>query len=141
MKIKHFFLMVAIGLMATAMFTSCEDILGHWERPTYNTGGGGDDGGSSTPAVYTMAKDATDADKGKLICADGHIQFQESVNLFRKTTVNYIRKKSKNCQPKLGKDRQLGALGAAGALVFFRLMQPQYDASLTKEAMITVLKS
>ncbi|MBQ9363847.1 MAG: hypothetical protein IJT97_10595, partial [Bacteroidaceae bacterium] len=31
-------------------------------------------------------------------------RFQENVNLFRKKTVNHIRKKSKNCQPKSGKD-------------------------------------
>ena len=76
MKIKQLFLMAAIGLMATATFTSCEDILGEWDKPTPATvtpSGGDDDGGGSTPAVYTMAKDATDADKGKLICADGHI--------------------------------------------------------------------
>ena len=56
---------------------SCEDILGHWERPTPTnvtpSGGGDDDGGGSAPATYTMAKDATSTDKGKLICADGHI--------------------------------------------------------------------
>ena len=34
MKIKQLFLMAAIGLMATATFTSCEDILGEWDRPT-----------------------------------------------------------------------------------------------------------
>jgi hypothetical protein len=30
--------------------------------------------------------------------------FSKGVNLFSKTIVNHIRKKSKNCQPKLGKD-------------------------------------
>ena len=34
MKIKQFFLLAAFGLTATATFTSCEDILGHWEKPT-----------------------------------------------------------------------------------------------------------
>lgn len=57
-------------------FTSCEDILGTWDKPTptnVTPSGGGDDGGGSTPSAYTMAKDATSTDKGKLICADGHI--------------------------------------------------------------------
>ena len=33
MKIKQLFLMAAIGLMATASLTSCEDILGEWSKP------------------------------------------------------------------------------------------------------------
>ncbi len=34
MKMKKLLFLAALGLMATATFTSCEDILGHWERPT-----------------------------------------------------------------------------------------------------------
>ena len=34
MKLKKFFSMAAIGLTAAATLTSCEDVLGHWERPT-----------------------------------------------------------------------------------------------------------
>ena len=34
MKIKQLFLMAAVGLLATASLTSCEDILGEWSRPT-----------------------------------------------------------------------------------------------------------
>ena len=34
MKLKNFFSMAAIGLTAVATLTSCEDVLGHWERPT-----------------------------------------------------------------------------------------------------------
>lgn len=34
MKIKNLFLLAALGLMASATLTSCEDILGHWEKPT-----------------------------------------------------------------------------------------------------------
>jgi len=33
-------------------------------------------------------------------------EWNESVNLFRKTAVNHIRKKSKNCQSKTGKDKR-----------------------------------
>ena len=31
---KKFLFMAALGLTASATFTSCEDILGHWEKPT-----------------------------------------------------------------------------------------------------------
>ena len=34
MKFKHLFSLAALSLMASATFTSCEDILGHWEKPT-----------------------------------------------------------------------------------------------------------
>lgn len=34
MYIKKVFLWAALGLTATATLTSCEDILGHWEKPT-----------------------------------------------------------------------------------------------------------
>ena len=34
MKMKKFLFMAALGLTASATFTSCEDILGHWEKPT-----------------------------------------------------------------------------------------------------------
>ena len=68
MKLKQFILLAALGLTATAMLTSCEDILGHWEKPTPAT-----PGTTPTPASYVMAADATEADKGKLICTDGHI--------------------------------------------------------------------
>ena len=34
MKIKNLFLLAALGLMASATLTSCEDILGEWSRPT-----------------------------------------------------------------------------------------------------------
>ena len=34
MKLKQFILLAAFGLTASATLTSCEDILGHWERPT-----------------------------------------------------------------------------------------------------------
>lgn len=34
MKIKNLFLLAALGLMASATLTSCEDVLGHWEKPT-----------------------------------------------------------------------------------------------------------
>ena len=53
-------------------FTSCDpyldDILGHWERPTYNTGdggegggdeGGGEGGGSTTVKVTSITLDKT----------------------------------------------------------------------------------
>ena len=56
--------------------TSCEDVLGHWEKPTSgnNTSGGGSEGGGgSSTATYTMAADAAVGDLGKLICTDGHI--------------------------------------------------------------------
>lgn len=33
MKIKNLFLLAALGLMASATLTSCEDILGEWSRP------------------------------------------------------------------------------------------------------------
>lgn len=33
MKIKNLFLLAALGLMATASLTSCEDILGEWSKP------------------------------------------------------------------------------------------------------------
>lgn len=36
MKIKNLFLLAALGLMASATLTSCEDVLGHWEKPTPN---------------------------------------------------------------------------------------------------------
>lgn len=74
---KSMMLMGAFLFSLLMCLTSCEDILGHWERPTPTnvtpSGGGDDDGGGSTPSAYTMAKDATSADKGKLICLDGHI--------------------------------------------------------------------
>ena len=31
---KKLLFLAALGLTATAMLTSCEDILGHWEKPT-----------------------------------------------------------------------------------------------------------
>ena len=34
MKLKQFILLAAFGLTASATLTSCEDILGHWEKPT-----------------------------------------------------------------------------------------------------------
>ena len=34
MKFKHLFSLAALSLMAAASLTSCEDILGHWEKPT-----------------------------------------------------------------------------------------------------------
>ena len=34
MKFKNLFFLAALGLTASATLTSCEDILGHWERPT-----------------------------------------------------------------------------------------------------------
>ncbi len=34
MKLKQFILLAALGLTASATLTSCEDILGHWEKPT-----------------------------------------------------------------------------------------------------------
>ncbi len=34
MKIKNLFLLAALGLMASATLTSCDDILGEWSRPT-----------------------------------------------------------------------------------------------------------
>ena len=46
MKIKKIFLLAALGLTATATLTSCEDVLGHWERPT----GAVTPSGSETPA-------------------------------------------------------------------------------------------
>ena len=36
MKIKNLFLLAALGLMASATLTSCEDVLGHWEKPSPN---------------------------------------------------------------------------------------------------------
>ena len=60
----------------TMSLTSCEDILGHWEKPTPNPitpGGGSEGGGGSSTATYTMAADAAVGDLGKLICTDGHI--------------------------------------------------------------------
>ncbi len=68
MKLKQFLLLAALGLTASAMFTSCEDILGEWSRPALVT-----PGTTPTPASYVMAADATAEDKGKLICTDGHI--------------------------------------------------------------------
>ena len=38
MYIKKVFLWAALALTATATLTSCEDILGHWEKPTPATG-------------------------------------------------------------------------------------------------------
>ena len=34
MKFKNLFFLAALGLTASATLTSCEDILGHWEKPT-----------------------------------------------------------------------------------------------------------
>ena len=42
MKLKKLLFLAALGLTATATLTSCEDILGHWERPT---------GAAVTPSV------------------------------------------------------------------------------------------
>lgn len=34
MKLRHILMMAALSLTAAASLTSCEDILGHWEKPT-----------------------------------------------------------------------------------------------------------
>lgn len=34
MKLRHILMMAALNLTAAASLTSCEDILGHWEKPT-----------------------------------------------------------------------------------------------------------
>lgn len=36
MNLKNLFLLAALGLMASATLTSCEDVLGHWEKPSPN---------------------------------------------------------------------------------------------------------
>ena len=61
MKIKQLFLMATIGLMATATFTSCEDILGEWDRPTPTnvTPIGGEGGGESAVKVTSITLDKT----------------------------------------------------------------------------------
>lgn len=49
---KHLFSLAALSLMVAATLTSCEDILGHWERPTAVTPSGGD---APTPAFDPLA--------------------------------------------------------------------------------------
>lgn len=56
MKIKHLFSLAALSLMVAATLTSCEDILGHWERPTAVTPSGGD---APTPAFDPLATTLT----------------------------------------------------------------------------------
>ena len=69
---KSMMLMGAFLFSLLLCFTSCDpyldDILGHWERPTYNTGdggegggdeGGGEGGGSTTVKVTSITLDKT----------------------------------------------------------------------------------
>ena len=71
MKTKHYLLLAAFGLMATATLTSCEDILGHWEKPT--------------PASESEAIPGPLAGKFTINASGDQVQFAQG-NLQAKTT-------------------------------------------------------
>ena len=87
MKIKQFFLMAALGLMATTTLTSCEDILGEWDKPTPTnvTPSGGDDDGGSTPATIPgllAGKFTINAGGDQIQFSQGNLQYTKSTGVW-----------------------------------------------------------
>ena len=70
MKFKHLFSLAALSLMAAATLTSCEDILGHWERP-----------GTVTPTPSEAETIPEGAICGKFSVADGKQVYFSKGNL------------------------------------------------------------
>ena len=70
MSIKNFFSLAALSLMAAATLTSCEDILGHWERP-----------GTVTPTPSEAETIPEGAICGKFSVADGKQVYFSKGNL------------------------------------------------------------
>ena len=90
MKIKNLFLLAALGLMASATLTSCEDVLGHWEKPSPNP---------ITPTVEEVIKygfkvtDLTGVDRTEVVTslkmtkADGTLVAEAEVSADHKITI------------------------------------------------------
>ena len=70
MKTKQILSLAALSLMAAATLTSCEDILGHWERP-----------GAVTPTPSGSETPSEEAVNGKFSVADGRQVYFSKGNL------------------------------------------------------------
>ena len=73
MKLKQFFLLAALGLTASATLTSCEDILGHWEKPTPVTPTPSGSEEESVPGLLT-GKFTINAEGKKVRFSQGNLQ-------------------------------------------------------------------
>ena len=70
---KKFLFMAAFGLTASATFTSCEDILGHWEKPTPVTPTPSEPEEESVPGLLT-GKFTINAGGDKVQFSQGNLQ-------------------------------------------------------------------
>ena len=82
MKLKQFILLAAFGLTASATFTSCEDILGHWEKPTPVTPTPSGSEEESIPGLLT-GKFTINASGDQVQFSQGNLQYQASTKTWR----------------------------------------------------------
>lgn len=82
MKIKHLFSLAALSLMAAATFTSCEDILGHWEKPTSITPTPSEPEDESGSGLLT-GKFTINSSGDQVQFSQGNLQFLASTKTWR----------------------------------------------------------
>ncbi len=82
MKMKKLLFLAALGLTATATFTSCEDILGHWEKPTPVTPTPSEPEEESVPGLLT-GMFTINASGDKVQFSQGNLQYQASTSTWR----------------------------------------------------------
>ena len=82
MKFKNLFFLAALGLTASATLTSCEDILGHWEKPTPVTPTPSEPEEESVPGLLT-GMFTINASGDKVQFSQGNLQYQASTSTWR----------------------------------------------------------
>lgn len=82
MKFKHLFSLAALSLMAAATLTSCEDILGHWEKPTSITPTPSEPEDKSVPGLLA-GKFTINGSGDQVQFSQGNLQYQASTKTWR----------------------------------------------------------